>query len=149
MISFVQMKNTPLFYTLKLSTARLVAILTIAAGVGGGIYCAYKLSQGNYVIGISGTLLCLLPIAMGMIGPPVIELFNDRLEIRRGCWRTPSSFLNKEIRELHFSSDKKGQIFILKTADKEETFRFNQHPLVKKEFARCLELCKIRVSGKR
>lgn len=143
------MNTAPFFYTLKLNTARLVAVLTILAGVAGVAYCAYKLSQGNYVIGISGTLLSLLPIAMGIIGPPVIELFQDRLEIRRGCWRTATVYVLKDIKELHFTSDKKGQIYIIKTREKEETFRFNQHPLVKKEFVRCLEACKVRVSGKR
>ena len=143
------MNTGPIFYTLKLNTARLVAVLTILAGVAGALYCAYKLSNGNYVIGISGTLLCFLPIAMGMIGPPVVELFQDRLEIRRGCWKKPTIYALDIIRELHFTSDKKGQIYIIKTREKEETFRFNQHPLVKKEFARCLEACKVRVSGKR
>jgi len=143
------MSTSPIFYTLKLRTARLVAVATILAGVAGALYCAYKLTQGNYVIGISGTLLCFLPIAMGMIGPPVIELFQDRLEIRRGCWKAATVYVLKEIKELHFTSDKKGQIYIIKSREKEETFRFNQHPLVKKEFARCLEACKVRVSGKR
>jgi hypothetical protein len=143
------MNAGPIFYTMKLSTARLVAVVTILAGAGGIVYCVYKLTQGNYVIGISGTLLSLLPIAMGLIGPPVIELFQDRLEIRRGCWRAAIVYGLKEIRELHFTSDKKGQIYIIKTQEKEETFRFNQHPLVKKEFTRCLEKCRVRVSGKR
>lgn len=143
------MNTGPIFYTLKLKTARLVAVLTILAGIGGVAYCAYKLSHGNYIIGISGTLLSLLPIAMGTIGPPVVELFQERLEIRRGCWKAATVYALKDIKELQFTSDKKGQIYIIKTREKEETFRFNQHPLVKKEFARCLEACKVRVSGKR
>lgn len=141
------MNAGPLFYTLKLNTARLVAVLTILAGIGGIAYCTYKLSQGNYVIGISGTLLSLLPVAMGMIGPPVIELFQDRFEIRRGCWRAPSSFAVKEIRELRFSSDKKGKTMIVKTKDKEETFRFNQHPLVKQELVKQLKYLRVNVAG--
>lgn len=141
------MNTGPIFYTLKLTTARIVAVLTILAGAGGIVYCVYKLMQGNYVIGISGTLLSLLPIAMGMIGPPVIELFHDKLEIRRGCWKAPATFSVKEIRELRFSSDKKGKTMIVKTKEKEETFRFNQHPLIKQELVKQLKFLRVNVTG--
>lgn len=142
-------KSALYFQTMSLTTARIVALLTLAGGISGAVFCLYKLSHGEYFIGITGTLLSLLFVGIGFRGPATVQLYADVLVIRRGVWTTPIEFLLKEIKELRFETNKKGGVFVVRTASAEETFQFNQHGLVVVEFAKQLEALKVRVSGKR
>lgn len=137
------------FQTLSLTTARIVALVTLAVGIAAASYCIYKLLQHDYFIGITGTLLAMIFVVIGFIGPGTVQLYSNKLIIRRGVWKSPVEFGLKEIKELRFDTNKKGGIIIVRTSEKEETFQFNQHGLVVAEFGKQLEALKVRVSGKR
>ena len=137
------------FQTLSLTTARITALATLGVGLGVAAYCLYRLSQNEYFIGITGTLLAMIFVVIGFIGPGTVQLYSDKLVVRRGVWKTPNEFLLDDIKELHFDTNKKGKTFAVRTKTTEEIFQFNQHPLVVTEFGKQLEVLKVRVSGKR
>lgn len=141
--------DTLRFQTLSITTARIVALCTLAVGLGVASYCLYKLSQGNYFIGVTGTLLAMIFVVIGFIGPATVQLHSDQLIIRSGVWKTPVVFPLSDIKELHFDTNKKGRVFVIRTKTEEQTMQFNQHALVVAEFANQLEKLKVRVSGKR
>jgi len=137
------------FQTLSLTTGRVTALVTMSVGVGVASYCLFRLSQNDYFIGVTGTLLSMIFVVMGFIGPGTVQLYSDKLVVRRGVWKKPNEFILDDIKELHFDTNKKGKTFSVRTKTSEDVFQFNQHPLVVTEFGKQLEVLKVRVSGKR
>ncbi len=94
-------------------------------------------------------MFSMIFVVIGFLGPSSVQLFSDKLVVRRGSWKAPFEFRIKEIKEINFTTDKRGRVFTVRTVDKTEVFRFAQHTKIVKEFADHLEALKVRVSGKR
>ena len=143
------MSDVVRFQTFSPALAKVIAVITLLLGLGGMIFALSFISAERYMGGIMGAMFALIWVALGGRGPSSVVLYEDRLMIRRGAWKSPENYLLTDIKELHFDSNKKGKYFEIRTADRKEMYPFNQPATIIRLFSEALEKLRVRVSGKR